>query len=167
MAQRTIIQALEANQGTRYNELLRRAVCEHADTLRISEQDILAKPFCIRNGDDGSTYVAVCSDGSWAGTVALERELERSKRRHIVWVMRMYVAREHAGIGIGRALLERAIERARTLPEVTKINLTVAAHNPAAIALYEHCGFREFSRESDAFRDTRPRTELSMSLHLT
>jgi GNAT superfamily N-acetyltransferase len=165
MAQRPTIVALDANQDTRYNEFLRRAVREHPDTLRISEADILDNPFCVRAGDDDSTYVAVCSDGSWAGTVAVERERERTKRRHIAWIMRMYVAREHAGIGIGRALLERAIEWARALPEVTKVNLTVAAHNAPAIALYAHCGFREFSREPDAFRDTRPRTELSLSLH--
>ena len=78
----------------------------------------------------------------------------------------MYVPTEGAGRGVGRALLRLAITRARTLPGVSKLNLTVAAHNARAVALYESEGFVSFAREVDAFRDVVPRTELTMSLSL-
>ena len=99
------------------------------------------------------------------GVVTVEREA-REKRRHVVWVQRMYVARAVSGAGIGRALLAAALARARSLPGVEKVNLTVAAHNARAIALYEASGFKEVGREPDAFRDGEQRTELTMALLL-
>gem|GEM_PF-4206009 len=36
----------------------------------------------------------------------------------------------------------------------------------AEVGLYESVGFRTFGREEDAFRDSAPRAELSMSLKL-
>jgi ribosomal protein S18 acetylase RimI-like enzyme len=96
----------------------------------------------------------------------VERESGRAKRRHIAWVLRMYVSADAAGAGIGRKLLERAVARARELPGVHKLNLTVAAHNERAVGLYRSVGFREFAREEDAFRDPLPRCELTMALPL-
>jgi ribosomal protein S18 acetylase RimI-like enzyme len=74
----------------------------------------------------------------------------------------MYVAAP--GRGIGRGLLERLKERAAGMVGVTKLNLTVAEHNLAAVGLYRSLGFVEFSREADAFfAGERYVTELSMS----
>jgi ribosomal protein S18 acetylase RimI-like enzyme len=98
--------------------------------------------------------------------VTIEREPGRQKRRHLAWVLRMYVSADSAGRGVGRALLAAALERARALPGVEKVNLTVAEHNARAVALYESVGFRRFAREEDAFRDALPRTELTMALRL-
>jgi len=81
--------------------------------------------------------------------------------------VRMYVSRAAAGQGIGRSLLRAGIERARRMPGIAKLNLTVAASNERAIKLYESEGFRVFSRETDAFRNgTQSVEELSMSLPL-
>lgn len=69
-------------------------------------------------------------------------------------------------VGVGRALLRAAVDRARAMPGVTKVNLTVAAHNERAIRLYSSEGFHVFSREENAFIDSQPRAELSLSLSL-
>jgi ribosomal protein S18 acetylase RimI-like enzyme len=159
-----VVRLGEGDAG-RYNEFLLRGVREHRDTLRISEGDVLRAPFATA-GDAGATFVAVTKEGHWAGTVAVERERGREKREHIAWIVRMYVANEHAGRGVGRALLTHAMDHARTLPGVAKLNLTVAAHNEHAVRLYQRHGFREFSREVDAFRDPVSRTELSLSVVL-
>jgi ribosomal protein S18 acetylase RimI-like enzyme len=156
---------LTAGDAGRYNEFLLRGVREHRDTLRISENDILRAPF-VTAGDGAATFVALTREGNWAGTVAVERERGREKREHIAWIVRMYVASEHGGRGVGNALLAHAMDYARTLPGVAKLNLTVAAHNQHAVRLYQRHGFREFSRELDAFRDPTPRTELSLSVAL-
>jgi GNAT superfamily N-acetyltransferase len=156
---------LAAEDAPAYNAFLARGVREHPDTLRISESDIAAVPFRTASAE-GATFVARDPDGAWLGVVTVEREQGREKRRHIAWILRMYVARASAGAGVGRALLRRAIEHGRELSGVTKLNLTVAAHNQAAVALYESEDFRAFSREEDAFRDAEPRTELSMSRRL-
>jgi ribosomal protein S18 acetylase RimI-like enzyme len=99
--------------------------------------------------------------------VAVERELGREKRRHVAWLVRMYVAPHATGQGIGRELLRAGIQRARRMPGIAKLNLTVAASNERAVRLYESEGFRVFSRETDAFRNgTLSVDELTMSLAL-
>jgi ribosomal protein S18 acetylase RimI-like enzyme len=111
------------------------------------------------------TFSALDSDGQWLGVVSVEREMGREKRRHIAWLVRMYVTQAAAGKGIGRALLLAGIEGARHMPGIAKLNLTVAASNARAIALYESAGFRVFSREADAFRNgAQGNEELSMTL---
>ncbi len=160
------VTALSAEDADAYNEFFGRGVLAHPDTLRISPSDIEAAPFRTVHPTGGATLVARDARGRWLGVVALERGGGRGKRRHIAWVLRMYVPAESAGRGIGRALLRAAIAAARELPGVSKVNLTVAAHNARAVQLYESEGFSTFSREPDAFRDPEPRTELTMALVL-
>lgn len=160
-----VVRTLGAADAAAYNALLTRGVRQHPDTLRIAEADIAERPFDTSETSESATFAAF-ADGALVGTVAVERERGRVKRRHVAWLLRMYVPLESAGRGVGRALLLCGIEFARSLPGVEKLNLTVAAHNTRAVSLYERHGFREFSREADAFRDPSPRTELSMSLRL-
>jgi ribosomal protein S18 acetylase RimI-like enzyme len=156
------LRALTGHDSARYNEFIRQGVLAHPDTLRISPADIAAAPFKTEHGGEGTTFVAERA-GHWLGVVTLEREPGREKRRHIAWVLRMYVALDSSGSGVGRRLLRAALQRARELQGVAKVNLTVAAHNARAVGLYESEGFRTFAREEDAFRDPEPRTELTMS----
>lgn len=160
------IATLDADDAPAYNEFLRRGVLAHPDTLRIAEADILATPFATADSPAGATLVACDDEGRWLGVVTVERESGRQKRQHIAWIYRMYVAAEFAGAGVGRSLLAAAITRARGLAGVSKVNLTVAAHNLGAIRLYTSAGFREFARETDAFRSPTRQTEVSMSLSL-
>lgn len=157
------VRTLGDDDAAAYNAFLRRGVEQHPDTLRISPADIAAQPFATPHGPEGATFVAVAPDASWLGVVTVEREQGRSKRRHVAWVLRMYVDQHSAGSGIGRALLRRAIEQARSFAGVAKLNLTVAAHNQRAVGLYESEGFSVFAREEDAFRDPTPRGELTLS----
>ncbi|HYP87161.1 MAG TPA: GNAT family N-acetyltransferase [Polyangiaceae bacterium] len=158
-----LVEPLSAADASAYNELFSRGASEHPDTLRISPADIAASPFKTAPGAEGATLVARGADGQWLGVVTVEREQGREKRRHIAWILRMYVPAAGAGRGVGRALLRAAIARARELPGVCKLNLTVAAHNARAVSLYESEGFVTFAREVDAFRDAEPRTELTMA----
>lgn len=160
------IAPLGPQDAAAYNAFLLAGIAAHPDTLRIASADIAAAPFTTDETSETATLLARSADGTWLGVVTIEREQGRQKRRHIAWIYRMYVASNHSGGGIGRSLLRAALERARTMPGVAKVNLTVAAHNQRAIALYASERFREFAREEDAFRDPEPRTELSMSLAL-
>jgi GNAT superfamily N-acetyltransferase len=160
------LRALGADDAAAYNDFFRIGVLAHPDTLRISPADIASSPFKTDHGAEGTTFVATDERGNWLGVVTLERELGREKRRHIAWVLRMYVTESNAGSGVGRKLLGAALARARELPGITKVNLTVAAHNARAVGLYESEGFRSIAREEDAFRDPAPRAELTMTLRL-
>jgi len=53
----------------------------------------------------------------------------------------MSVAKPCRGIGVGNALLTRAVDWAETHPGVLRITLAVVADNAAAIALYQRHGF--------------------------
>jgi RimJ/RimL family protein N-acetyltransferase len=160
------IRPLSAADAEGYNAFFRQGALAHPDTLRISPADIAEAPFKTEHGSDGATFVAQSAEGTWLGVVTVERERGREKRRHIAWVLRMYVAASAAGHGVGKQLLRAALARAQELPGVAKVNLTVAAHNVRAVGLYSALGFREIAREEDAFRDPTPRTELTMSLEL-
>jgi ribosomal protein S18 acetylase RimI-like enzyme len=56
---------------------------------------------------------------------------------------------DYRGRGLGRALLERTLERARG-GGLLRVELEVYAGNAAAIALYERCGFRHEGRRRRA-----------------
>jgi GNAT superfamily N-acetyltransferase len=164
------LRALREDDQARYNVFLSRGVELHPDTLRIAGDDIARSPFSTAPTADALTFAAVelDADGAerWLGVGSIERETTRLKRRHIAWVMRMFVS--EPGRGVGRTLLRELVGRAAAMPGVTKVNLTVAAHNAAAVHLYSSEGFREYSREGDAFRaGERSVVELSMSCELT
>jgi L-amino acid N-acyltransferase YncA len=65
----------------------------------------------------------------------------------------VYVAREARGLGIGRALLEKLVSRAR-LAGIWTIQTSIFPENRASLALHERCGFRVVgTRERIAKRD--------------
>ena len=56
------------------------------------------------------------------------------------------------GQGVGRRLLDVALDFARATPGLDHVDLGVFAHNDAALALYRSAGFEEIGRRRDAFR---------------
>jgi ribosomal protein S18 acetylase RimI-like enzyme len=161
------LRALTGYEARAYNEFLAEGARAHPATLRITSNDIASRPFATAETEDAVTLVALGAENQWLGVVAVERELGREKRRHVAWLVRMYVAPHATGQGIGRELLRAGIQRARRMPGIAKLNLTVAASNERAVRLYESEGFRVFSRETDAFRNgTLSVDELTMSLAL-
>ena len=161
------LRALTGYDATAYNTFFAAGARAHPETLRITPGDIGARPFTTAETEDAVSLVAQDAGGEWLGVVSVEREPGREKRRHVAWLVRMYVSQSAAGKGIGRALLRAGIQRARRMPGIAKLNLTVAASNERAVRLYESEGFRTFSRETDAFRNgTQSVEELTMSLAL-
>ena len=84
-------------------------------------------------------------DGAIVGSVHVERS------RFGVGDLGMHVAREWRGRGVGTALLEAAIERARA-EGLHKLSLEVFSHNAAGIALYRKVGFVEEGRRMKHYR---------------
>lgn len=160
-----VLSVLTPADAAAYNAFLSRGCAQHPDTLRIDPADIAALPFTPVSSPESCTLVALSAEGEWLGVGTLEREQGRAKRRHIAWILRMYVAAP--GRGIGRALLRRLKARAVEMAGVSKLNLTVAEHNAPAVELYRSEGFQEFSREAGAFYAAgRPISELSMACEL-
>jgi RimJ/RimL family protein N-acetyltransferase len=85
------------------------------------------------------------------GAVGLAVDM-RAKVRHRGHVIGMYVVAERAGRGVGRALIEAQIERARAIPGLDSLVLTVTAGNDGAQRLYERAGFAVVGRDPGAVR---------------
>jgi GNAT superfamily N-acetyltransferase len=60
------------------------------------------------------------------------------------WLEDLYVAEDARGTGVGRSLVEAALERARERG-CARIELDANEANPAALALYESLGFESWS----------------------
>ncbi|MBI6906732.1 GNAT family N-acetyltransferase [Pseudomonas palleroniana] len=86
-----------------------------------------------------------------AGIVGLAFE-PREKARHKVTLFGMYVSAAHQQQGLGRQLVEAALDDARRQPGLKVIQLTVTAGNDAALALYQRCGFIQYGLEPLAVR---------------
>ncbi len=90
-------------------------------------------------------------DDPLVGIVACVRETGR-KNRHIAKIFQMYVASEARGQGIGRALMDEAIARARRREGLEMLTLDVVTTNAAARALYLSLGFTVFGTAPHALR---------------
>lgn len=85
------------------------------------------------------------------GSVGLAVE-HRIKQRHKALLFGMFVAPEAAGRGVGRSLLVACIERARAIPDLELVNLTVTTTNERTYGFYAAAGFRTFGIEEAAIR---------------
>lgn len=99
----------------------------------------------------GRSFVARLEDGALVGMVFL-----RPCGARAVEIKRLYVRAGGRGLGVGRALVARAIEAARQMG-ANAIYLDSAKNLTAALALYEDMGFRycEPYLESDQGNDPR------------
>jgi [ribosomal protein S18]-alanine N-acetyltransferase len=95
------------------------------------------------NGADG-TLVAV-ADGKIVGMIHV------AASRHGFGEFGMLVDRAWRGRGVGSALVQAAVDRARR-QGLHKLCLEVFTHNTAAIALYRKCGFAEEGRRVKQYR---------------
>ena len=84
--------------------------------------------------------LGIFESGVLAGFVALIHP-QRQKLRHGAELAGMYVAPAVRRRGLGTALLQAAIARARSIDGVRQLGLSVNAANAGARALYRSAGF--------------------------
>lgn len=91
--------------------------------------------------------VAVEPDGFLCGEIHAKRETV-ALFAHVLGSLTVAVHPERQGRGIGSALFESLIARARAMdPPILRIELAAGAGNPGAIRLYERLGFRHEGRQ--------------------
>lgn len=157
-----------------YQAFLMTGLRDHPDAFRLSVKDEAGAAFPTRGTADSFTMAAVdTATGRWLGVVSFAREGDtregdtREKLRHKGLLFRMYVLADSAGKGIGRALIQTVINRARALSNLEQINLTVVASNERAVRLYASLGFVPFGREERAIKyNGQYFDELAMALRL-
>jgi ribosomal protein S18 acetylase RimI-like enzyme len=123
-------------------------------------------PSSGRRIDLENTFVAEF-EGSVAGYVELGAPTRLPATEHVLQIYGLAVSPAQQGRGLGRALVEAAIEHAHA-DSYRQVLLRVLGHNAPARALYESCGFevagvlREFFLLDGAYVD-----DVWMTLDLT
>jgi GNAT superfamily N-acetyltransferase len=85
------------------------------------------------------------------GMAGLGRE-QMQKIRHKAYVWGMYVGPESRGKGLGRRLLEAAIDFAAQAPGITQVCISVYSGNSVARSLYVSAGFVPYGIENAAMQ---------------
>ncbi len=86
------------------------------------------------------------SEGQLLGTLGLLRHTQ-IKKRHKAVLWGMFVDPTVQGRGVGRALLAQTIKRARALPGLESLHLSVTAPSRIARDLYSSFGFEAWGTE--------------------
>ena len=106
----------------------------------------------LRRYDHAAVFVAEAEDGAIVGRLSLARD-QHPASAHVA-DLGLMVAASHRRLGIGTSLLEAAVHWARERA-VTKLELHVFPHNPAAIALYERFGFESAGVRPGYYHDNK------------
>jgi ribosomal protein S18 acetylase RimI-like enzyme len=124
---------------------------QHPDAFTSTVAERAAQPLAwwqarLAAGQDAGDVVFGALDGvRLVGAAGLAFET-REKTRHKATLFGMYVPGECRGAGVGRRLVEAALDFARARG-TRVVQLTVTDGNDAARGLYERCGFVAFGVE--------------------
>jgi GNAT superfamily N-acetyltransferase len=150
------IRPLTKSNAEPFRELRLRALREHPEAFLDSYEAELETPVervaaQLEAATPENIHLGAFVDGELVGVAHFFRQ-EGAKLRHRALIGGMYAMPERRGLGIGKALLERCIQHARTLPDLDDLVLWVILGNERAKALYEAAGFEVFCIEPRAFK---------------
>ena len=120
---------------------------ESAEEHRQTSMETYAKR--LRDGGEENFVIGAFVGSDLVGMVGFYREL-RLKRRHTGGIWGMFVVPSSRGQGVAAALLQDALTRAKALPGLRRVHLSVTAGEPAARRLYVSAGFRSYGTEAEA-----------------
>ena len=149
---KTLIERLSPSQAGDYRALMLEAYAAHPDAFTSSVAERETLPLRWWEGRLSAEPLAkelvlgAFHAGELVGVVGLSFE-QREKVRHKATLFGMYVRPHLRGQGIGRQLVQSALEHARERPGALVVQLTVTETNGPAVALYESCGFIRFGLE--------------------
>jgi RimJ/RimL family protein N-acetyltransferase len=162
---------LTASDAPQYRELMLQAYELAADAFTSTVAERAKEPlswWVKRVADPLGMSVAfgAFTGDELVGTVALEFS-GKPKTLHKVLIIGMYVAPNLRGSGAAKALLDAAIDCAKSRDGTLLLTLTVTEGNGPAIRLYEAAGFQAFGTEPMAIRTPDGfKAKVHMSLRL-
>ena len=128
-----------------------------------SEQLWLERLAKVPDPASGELQLAALRDGQLVGSLGLHPERGRVRRQHVA-TLGISVAASAQRTGVGRALMQAALDYADRWTQIRRVELTVFSDNVGAIALYQSCGFYlEGTHKAYAMRDGRYADVLSMA----
>lgn len=97
----------------------------------------------------GAAYIAVRSESGHEAAAGMARLVTTSAPGEPAEVLSVWVAPEHRGHGVGRALIGSCIDHLAAHHPMTRLRLAVVETNTPARRLYEDCGFGVIGRNPD------------------
>jgi RimJ/RimL family protein N-acetyltransferase len=146
-----VISPLRAHHATTYRHLMLQAYERDGDAFTSTGAERAAEPMAWwekRIADPEGQHVAFGAfDGdTLLGSVAIEFS-RKPKTRHKGMVIGMVVQPQARGAGLGKALLNAALQHADAVEGLAVLTLTVTQGNTPALKLYQNAGFQVFGTE--------------------
>jgi ribosomal protein S18 acetylase RimI-like enzyme len=152
------VRALTEADLRAYKALRDRMLQAHPDAFTSDAETEAQKPAHVYLGrlgldrsEGGHFLLGAFAGGELIGAIGCDRD-KRAKVRHLAQLVGMMVRPAWRGRGVGHALIEACIARARNAG-VETLTLTVTASNAAAERLYERAGFVRYGVLTDAVRE--------------
>lgn len=147
------LRALQASDAAAFQALRLQALHAQPDAFAASahEQAAMSLQAVAQGIAPGPRqWVLGAWDGAQlVGILGLQRA-GAPKLAHKAQIWGVYVQPDYRGQGMAHALLGHALEHARRLPGLEVVQLGVASHNHAALALYQRHGFVRYASEPRA-----------------
>lgn len=166
-----VMKQLHVSDAAVFWQLRLRALKEEPDSFGGSYEESVQMPLAEvekrLSGDNDAFVLGAYLEDKLVGTVGMFRE-QGIKARHKGVIWGMYVAPEARGRHIARALLCTAIQRARAVPGLDFLLLSVVTTKKNAHRLYQSLGFVDYGRQPAALKvDGIHLDEFMMALRLT
>ncbi|WP_047979793.1 GNAT family N-acetyltransferase [Ornithinibacillus contaminans] len=151
-----MIRLLEPKDAIQYFLLRKEALTENPEAFATTYEELMtgANPeeAYKKSIESGESYTfGAFEEEKLVGVVTMVPE-NKEKLKHKATIVGMYVTPTKRGNGIGKALMEAAISKAKELGDVVKLNLTVVSINDEAKALYTKIGFETYGLEEKALK---------------
>ena len=152
-----IIRTLLPAEAAAFWSLRLRALREHPEAFASSAEEEENVPLDVvrarLDSQSPSTNLVLGAfvDDKLVGMTGLRRDTFR-KAAHKARLWGMYVSPEFQARGIGKRLLEAAIDASRKMGGVEQLHLEVMVDNSRARALYQALGFQSYGVEKRALR---------------
>lgn len=153
------IRGLVPDEWPQWRELRLRALADAPEAFSSTLEGTLA-----RDGDEGpereaywrgyfrlpgATYVAVRDESGEDAAAGMARLVTDPTPGQPAEVLSVWVAPEHRGHGVGRALIAACVDHLAAHHPMTQLRLAVVETNAPARRLYESCGFGVIGRNPD------------------
>ena len=147
-----IVRRLTPDDVLPYRQLMLEAYERHPDAFTSTVRERAALPMSwwesrVSEAPASSELVFGAFDGHRMIGAAGLAFGTREKAKHKATLFGMYVLPDFRHHGVGRDLVFKALEFARSRPGVVLVQLTVTQGNAGARSLYEKCGFIPFGVE--------------------
>jgi GNAT superfamily N-acetyltransferase len=148
-----VIRLLEPKEAVAYVEIRREALETVPLAFASSPEDDRGRSVdTVRQSlaDPENQVIVGAFDGERLVGIAGVGRYEKTKLRHRAIIWGMYVRRGARGLGLGRRLLEAAVQQAGAWPDVLQVHISVTDAAPEARRLYESAGFTPWGAEPRA-----------------